>query len=247
MSRPPLLDRRAFAAGAVIATTLPLLGCSGNARRLTSPPRYPPLLDHLVWLAGDLDAACARFEAMSGIAPRYGGRHAGGTHNALVALGPACYLEIAAPQPGVAGNHPWIAAAMARPEPHLYAYCMRSVETLEALARRAGVAGLRALGPAPGTRALPDGREVRWRLLIPLVPGSGGAIPFFIDWLGSPHPAADAPGGAELTHLAIHHPEPMRIGQSLALLSPGLRAEMAERPSLTAHIVSPRGTVILSG
>lgn len=45
-------------------------------------------LDHVIWACADLERAVKHFEALTGVAPRYGGLHAGGsTHNALVSLG----------------------------------------------------------------------------------------------------------------------------------------------------------------
>jgi len=43
-------------------------------------------IDHLVYAAPDLDAACAEIERRLGVAPSPGGQHIGrGTRNALVA------------------------------------------------------------------------------------------------------------------------------------------------------------------
>lgn len=251
MSGPAVLSRRAFSGGMVVAgATLPLLSCRRSSLLLAvaeSPPTpYPPLLDHLVWLASDLDGACAKFQAMTGVAPVYGGVHPGGTHNALIALGPACYLEIAAPQPGVTGGHPWVEAALKRPEPHLYAYSMRPDDSLEAIAFRAAAASIPTLGPSPGTRKMPDAAELRWRLLIPLVPASSGTIPFFIDWIDSRHPALDAPAGVQLTDFRLNHPEPSRIEPLLNTLAPGLCITSTNGPSLVAELSSSQGHVVLT-
>jgi len=57
-------------------------------------------IDHLVYAAPDLDAAVAAVERRFGVRAAGGGQHVGqGTHNRLLALGPATYLEIVAPDP----------------------------------------------------------------------------------------------------------------------------------------------------
>ncbi len=244
------ITRRTFAGSLCgVAAAVPLLGC--NRQPLLMPSLrpaapYPPKLDHIVWLARDLDAACGEFQDKTGVAPMYGGRHASGTHNALVALDTACYLEIAAPQPGVTSGHPWVEAALKRPEPHLYAYCMRPETTLEALASRARAASIPVLGPHPGSRTMPDGREIHWRLLIPMVAGSAGTVPFFIDWTDSRHPALDAPKGVSLAGFSVSHPEGSRIEPLLAVVAPGVRFETTTGPSLVAKLKSPGGKVVLT-
>ncbi|MEM1196249.1 MAG: VOC family protein [Pseudomonadota bacterium] len=211
-----------------------------------SPSHIPALLDHLVWLAGDLDAACAQFEAASGVTPTYGGAHASGTHNALVSLGEEVYLEIAAPVAGAQAGHPWVDAARRRSEPHLYAYCMRSAQPLATLAQQAKAAGMDAFGPLPGSRTTPQGQTLEWQLFIPVLQGAGGVIPFLIDWQDTPHPAEPWPGEAALTGFELEHPEPERFRPALAVLAPGIDLKRgAEEAALTARITTPRGIVTL--
>ncbi|MEM1132391.1 MAG: VOC family protein [Pseudomonadota bacterium] len=211
------------------------------------PSNYPALLDHLVWLAGDLDAACAEFEAMSGITPRYGGRHPTGTHNAIVALGPRVYLEIAAPVPGAEAGHPWVDAARRRPEPHLYAYCMRTSGTLAALADQVKAAGFQSFGPSAGNRTLPDGTLLEWELFIPIIPGANGAIPFHIDWLDTSHPATRSSIDVKLTSFSIEHPDPQSIQHSMALLAPGVDLRRGKnKVRMTATLDTPIGLATLS-
>lgn len=212
-----------------------------------NPSSIPALLDHLVWLAGDLDAACAQFEAASGVAPTYGGAHASGTHNALVSLGKEVYLEIAAPVAGAQAGHPWVDAARRRPEPHLYAYCMRSAQPLATLAKQAKAAGMDAFGPLPGSRTTPQGQTLEWQLFIPVLQGSGGVIPFLIDWHDTPHPAEPYSGEAALTGFELEHPEPEGLKEALAMLAPGIDLKKsAQSVAMTAEITTPRGFVTLS-
>ncbi|MEM7779315.1 MAG: VOC family protein [Pseudomonadota bacterium] len=210
------------------------------------PSQVPALLDHLVWLAGDLDTACAEFEAASGVTPVYGGAHPSGTHNALVSLGERVYLEIAAPVAGAQAGHPWVDAARRRPEPHLYSYCMRSSYPLEKLAEKTRGAGMSALGPFQGSRVTPEGAALKWQLFIPIVPDAGNAVPFLIDWQDTPHPAATTASETTLTRFDAHHPEPESIRDAMALLAPGVSLNRGQdRSKLVAELNTPRGSLIL--
>ena len=64
-------------------------------------PASAAQIDHVILGIDDLDRGVKAFEAASGVKPVYGGKHPGGTHNALVSLGDGIYLEILAVQKGV--------------------------------------------------------------------------------------------------------------------------------------------------
>ena len=59
-----------------------------------------PSLDHLILGTSDLSRGIQFIEQRTGVHAAFGGVHSGrGTHNALLPLGPRCYLEILAPDP----------------------------------------------------------------------------------------------------------------------------------------------------
>jgi hypothetical protein len=99
----------------------------------------PERLDHLLWACADLETGIRRIEALSGVPPKFGGVHASGvTHNALVALGPRCYLEILAPTGPASPADDWFSRrARSMPEPGVITYCMRSAVGLDEIAARA--------------------------------------------------------------------------------------------------------------
>ena len=60
-------------------------------------------LDHITVVAPSLAAGSAHIEAALGVPPGEGRKHPGmATHNLLLALGSAVYLEVISPDPGAA-------------------------------------------------------------------------------------------------------------------------------------------------
>lgn len=176
-------------------------------------------LDHLMWGASDLATGMAEVRSLFGVEPILGGVHAGlGTHNALLSLSPAAdvYLEIIAPVPGqsVAG----LAAGLRNlDECALVTWAARSHD-LASVAANAAQLGLTARGPLSTTRQTPGGDKLTWELLFLTGHGFGNQVPFFIDWLGSPHPAQTSPLGGESVALTLVSPQPDELRQLLATL-----------------------------
>ena len=201
-------------------------------------------MDHLVYAAPDLEAAVARLSATLGIRAVEGGRHAvEGTRNALIALGPASYLEIVGPDPELpAPAGPRWFGIDAIDAPRLVAWAAHG-EHLEEIVHGASLAGV-ALGPVRrGSRLRPDGVVLSWSFTDPHTVVDDGIVPFFIDWGGSPHPARTAAPGCLLTDLRAEHPEPERVRQALRALGLALPVTPGPKPALVALLESPKGTV----
>ena len=119
-------------------------------------------LDHLAVVARSLEEGCAWVEARLGAGRlRPGGRHPRyGTHNALMALGKGCYLEVIAPDPGAPapGRPRWFALDHVAGPPRLANWILR-VEGIEA-AREA-----LPCDPGPAVALARD--ALRWRITVP--------------------------------------------------------------------------------
>jgi hypothetical protein len=203
-------------------------------------------VDHLVYACPDLSIGVSSVETLLGIRATPGGQHPGaGTRNALVALGPASYLEIIGPdpeQPPPAGPRRFGIDSL--PAPRLAAWAARQID-LERFAADAAARGV-ALGPVgSGNRKRPDGVLLSWRFTSPATVLAGGIVPFFIDWGPSPHPAQTAAAGATLVALRAEHPDPASVRDLLLKLGLTMPISKGPAPALAAEIESPRGRVTL--
>jgi hypothetical protein len=199
-------------------------------------------IDHLVYATQDLDAGCAALAARFGVRPAAGGRHTGrGTHNALAALGGSTYLEVIAPDPGQPAPLPPAARPFglddAGPD-RMVGWALRCDDI------DAAVAHARAHGYDPGDpiameRVAPNGAKLRWRLTTNAVAGS--PIPFLIDWGGTPHPSASAPGGLVLRSFRIEHPDPGELVPILDALGADVRVDAGAGVALVAELDGPAG------
>lgn len=204
-------------------------------RRMSSRP--PPDVDHLVYAVPDLRSGIEAVERVLGVRAEVGGRHPRyGTHNALLSLGPATYLEIVSADPELprpARGRPFGVDAPGLPR--LATWVLRD-EAIEERAARAAAAGL-ALGAVQGgERARPDGSMVRWRLTDPYAMPVDGLVPFLIAWGSTPHPGSSAPAVGTLIGLRAEHPLPDPLRQAFAALGIDLDVAAAPRPGLVATL-----------
>jgi hypothetical protein len=218
---------------------------AGAARQATARGVLATV-DHLVYATPDLDAGIRRIETLFGIRAAAGGQHPGrGTRNALVALGPATYLEIIGPdpeQPNPAEPRPFGIDGLQAPR--LARWAAKSDDP-ERVARDAAVAGV-IVGPViPGSRRRADGVMLTWRYTDPRTVVADGVVPFFIDWGRTPHPAATAASGAALVALAAEHQDAPQVQKALRTLGVDLEVRRGPRAALIATIDTPRGRIEL--
>jgi hypothetical protein len=206
-------------------------------------------LDHVIWACDDLELGSKRFEALTGVAPHYGGTHASGlTHNALVGLGPRCYLEILAPTgPPGPKDDGWTRLARTGGEPRIITYCLRSSRALSELAQTAAELGAPKAQVLNNGRVTPAGVSLKWQWVAPAFERFGLAFPFFIDWLDSPHPAAMARTSADikLEHFAVGHPQSVELQRSLSELGAPIETYTAAGCEFRVQLDTPRGIVSL--
>jgi hypothetical protein len=202
-------------------------------------------LDHIILGIDDLDRGVAWVEQQTGVCAMFGGVHPGrGTRNALLALGPDCYLEIMAPDPQQS-SPAWFPQVLTLREPRLIAWAVPTPD-LTALAQAAVAAGFPIDGPHDGARARPDGKVLSWRLFH-LRDERGGLVPFFIEWgRDSVHPAADAPPGCHLESFHLRSPDAQALSSVCQTLAVDVRVEPGEKPLMLARVASPRGAVELT-
>jgi hypothetical protein len=203
-------------------------------------------VDHLVYATPDLKLGIDAIEKLLGIRVTPGGEHPGaGTRNALVALGPASYLEIIGPdpeQPDPPGPRRFGIDGLKAPRLATWAAKGQDLERLAADAARDGV----TLGPVgSGSRARPDGVLLSWRFTSPATVLGAGIVPFFIDWGNTPHPSQTAAAGATLVGLRAQHHDAKGVVEMLRKLGFDLRVIGAPAPALIATVDCPKGRVEL--
>ena len=215
---------------------------------LAAPTRPGVLaqVDHLVYTVPDLESGIEAAEKLFGVHATAGGQHPGqGTRNALIALGPATYLEIIGPdpeQPRPAGGRRFGIDDLKAP--HLFTWVAKG-KSLDTFAADAKAHGINLGAVIPGSRKRPDGVVLKWTYTDPNTVLADRLIPYVIDWGSSPHPSETAAKGVTLTSLRAEHPDAERVQAMLRQLGLALAVTRGSRPSLIATFDSPKGKVEL--
>jgi hypothetical protein len=198
-------------------------------------------LDHLVVTAPSLAVGVAHVRDLLGVEPRPGGRHPRmGTHNALLRLGPAAYLEVLAvdPEAPVPARPRWFLLDRDDPAPRLATWVARTRDLRTA-----------ACSPAFGRIEAMERGALRWEITLPEDGGLpfDGIAPSLIQWRTEPHPAALLPdSGCALAGLEGRHPQAEEVARLVRAL--GLQDAIrvtAGQPRLVARIRTPGGLRIL--
>lgn len=207
-------------------------------------------IDHITVTAPTLSAGAALVSQALGVEPQAGGQHPRmATHNLLLRLGEAMFLEVIAPDPQ--------ASAPARPRwfglDGLRADSPPSLSTWVARTKdihASAAASSESLGAIePISRG-----ALNWLITIP-ADGSvplDGVGPALIEWPAEAHPASTLPHcGLTLARLEIFHADPARVTRllnSIGLDAPVIVGALpaGQAAHLVAHIDTPQGLRQLS-
>jgi Glyoxalase-like domain len=208
-----------------------------------------PMIDHLVLATTDVPATADAVHREWGVRLSPGGAHVGrGTRNELTGLGGSTYLEVVGPdlaQPDPPFPRPFGVDTLS--SARLVAWCARPTRPLPEVLAAIAAHGIDLGDSTEMSRARPDGVLLHWLLTMPLLDAPhGGALPFLIDWLDSPHPTIDLPHEATLLALHLTHPSPDLLRTVLAEVWPtDLITVEPGPPGLTAAIRTPNGEISL--
>ncbi len=205
-----------------------------------------------MYASNDLALASASIADLLGVVPVPGGRHVGhGTHNELLSLGAATYLEVIGPDPTqteLGGPRPFGIDGLT--EPALVAWCVRPVRPLGEIIAETRSAGIELGDVTAMSRRRPDGVLLEWQLTFAQLEGPfGPALPFMIDWGGSAHPTESLPPGATLVELEVVHPDAqqLRIAFDIIGLDDSVALQTGPQRAMRARITTQSGEVTLSG
>lgn len=224
--------RRATGFALIMTMCLP----AGSA---TAPPAQ---IDHILLGIDDLARGIDSFEQLTGVRPVYGGKHPGGTHNALVSLGDGTYLEILALQPDVAPPQEYAGLEQLRKlTPIGWAVSAKDSAQLRG---RLTAAGLAVTEPNTGSRTTPAGATLSWQTFG--LKDNFAEAPFFIVWSArSPHPSTTSPTGCKLQSWRIAAQSRKNLEKLRTALELQVDVAEASATSLRLSLNCPKGPVEL--
>jgi hypothetical protein len=163
-------------------------------------------IDHVILGVSDLATGVREFEAATGVAAVYGGKHPDwGTENALVSLGADVYLEVIAPRRGERLD-PRVAGLATLEQLAPFGFAV-AVSDPKGARSRLAEAGVQTTEPRAGSRQTPSGIVLRWQTFDVVEPRLRTA-PFFIHWEDmATHPARTSPGGCSLLRIELSEPD----------------------------------------
>lgn len=203
-------------------------------------------LDHVLWAAPDLEPATELLAGVLGVKPACGGSHPGfGSRNQLLSLGDNLFFEVIAPDPAQSdfGRRAAEIADLAKPEMHTFCIAAADLAVME---KKAEAIGIPVKQPVAMSRTRSDGVKLEWRILYFDAPEWGGALPFVIDWQGSPHPAGNSPKGCRLKSFTVLHPRARELRDIYNAIGIDVDTAAAPLPGFLLRLDTPNGEVVLT-
>ncbi|MEM6578624.1 MAG: VOC family protein [Pseudomonadota bacterium] len=195
-------------------------------------------LDHFAIAAGTLEEGVEWVEMQLGVRMKPGGRHAHyGTHNALLGLEDALYLEVisidALAEPAVRPR--WFDLDRLSGGPRVQIWACQSEDLPRTLDRH----------PKAGEAVPLERGDLKWRMAVPpsgILPYDN-CFPALMQWDVDDHPARRLmSSGCRLTRLTVRHPEAKALQRELAadFTDPRVVFE-GGGPGLSLHFDTPAG------
>lgn len=209
--------------------------------------------DHLVLGTHDLDRGKVWLERFLGVTLSDVGVHRRlGTHNRLVSLGDAAYLELIAVDP--AGEPPFMPRWFGLDTPDVQERIAQRPRLIGWVARTDDIVGLtEKTGGVTGSVQPMERGDLRWRITIPEDghPVEGGLIPALIQWDVPFHPCERLPDqGCRFEWMEAAHPNPAKVRYLLGEMQ--LEEALTLTPSppysgmtLCAYVCTPSGVKTL--
>mgnify|MGYP002152251231 CR=1 FL=1 len=203
----------------------------------------PMKLDHIMFAAPSLDTGQDFVENLTGVKAAFGGSHPGaGTCNALLSFGSDHYLEIIAPDTAQELSGTFGAELAMLSEPFVRTWAVAAddyddlVETIASFGFRHRLIEME--------RTRPDGVHLAWQILFVTDHPHGLAMPFFINWQQSPHPALTAPAGCQLEAFTVQCPGADQFQSFCSAIALDVIITTGNL-NLTADLITPNGEVRL--
>lgn len=197
-------------------------------------------IDHILLGIDDLDRGAKAFEDATGVKPVYGGKHPGGTHNALVSLGEGMYLEIIALQKGVTTPGEFAGLKQLQTLTPI-GWAVSSKDSAQ-LRNRLSTAGMAVTEPVPGSRTTPTGSTLSWQSFG--LKDNFAEAPFFILWSAqTAHPSTTSPSGCKLQEWRIAGPQLKNLEQLRRALDLHVDVAEAKATSMRLALTCPKGSV----